>query len=147
MEKLEQAMEEVRARLEETITQMKAKNAEITSLVDQREAAAKGYYTPQKFSLAEYLESKSKPEAGEEENDFEDEDEDEDDCEAEAGDWQQRATKKGQSKQKVKLHKKQGATPPSRQSPVSGGSRSRDQVEPTGETPTQPKARSRNAET
>ena len=60
-------------------------------------------------SLAEYPESKSKPEAGEEENDFED------DCEAEAGDWLQRATKKGQSKsqskQKVKLHKKQGATP------------------------------------
>ena len=142
MEKLEQAMEEVRARLEETITQMKAKNAEITRLMDQREAAAKEYYTPQKFSLAEYLESKSKPEAGEEEYDFED------DCEAEAGDWLQRATKKGQSKQKVKLHKKQGATPPSRQSPVSGGSRSRDhwQVEPTGETPTQPKARSRYAE-
>ena len=138
-------MEAVRARLEETITQVQAKNAEITRLVDQREAAAKGYYIPQKFSLAEYLESKSKPEAGEEENDFED------DCEAEAGDWLQRATKKGQSKsqskQKVKLHKKQGATPPSRQSPVSGGSRSRDQVEPTGETPTQPKARSRNAET
>ena len=120
---------------------MTAKNAEIKRLVDQREEAAKEYYTPKKFSLAEYLESKSKPEAGEEEYDFED------DSEAEAGDWQQRATKKGQSKQKVKLHKKQGATPPSRQSPVSGGSRSRDQVEPTGETPTQPKARSRNAET
>ena len=140
MEKLEQSMEAVRARLEETITQMTAKNAEIKRLVDQREEAAKEYYTPKKFSLAEYLESKSKPEAGEEEYDFED------DCEAEAGDWLQRATKKGQSKQKVKLHKKQGATPPSRQSPVSGGSRSRDQVEPTGETPTQPKARSRNAE-
>ena len=140
MEKLEQAMDEVRARLEETITQMTAKNAEIKRLVDQREEAAKEYYTPKKFSLAEYLESKSKPEAGEEEYDFED------DCEAEAGDWLQRATKKGQSKQKVKLHKKQGATPPSRQSPVSGGSRSRDQVEPTGETPTQPKTRSKKEE-
>ena len=144
MEKLERAQDELRARLEEAITQMKAKNAEITRLVDQREAAAKEYCTPQrlsqKFSLAEYLESKSEPEAGEEEYDFED------DSEAEAGDWQQRATKKGQSKQKVKLHKKQGATPPSRQSPVSGGSRSRDQVEPIGETPTQPKTRSRSEE-
>ena len=144
MEKVVKAQEELRARLEETITQVQAKNAEITRLVDQREAAAaKEYCTPQKVSLAEYPESKSKPEAGEEENDFED------DCEAEAGDWLQRATKKGQSKQKLcgwKPHRKKGATPPSRQSPVSGGSRSRDQVEPTGETPTQPKARSRKEE-
>ena len=48
MEKLEQALAELRARLEETITQMKAKNAEITRLVDQREAAAQEYCTPQK---------------------------------------------------------------------------------------------------
>ena len=46
MEKLEQSMEAVRARLEETITQMTAKNAEIKRLVDQREEAAKEYYTP-----------------------------------------------------------------------------------------------------
>ena len=138
-EKLEQALEELRARLEQ-------KSAQIQRLEGAREVAVQGYWAPKKFSLDEYLESKSEPEAGEEEYNFEDEFEDE--CEAEAGDWLQRATKtkKGQSKQKVKLHKKQGATPPWRQSPVSGGSRSRDQVEPTGETPTQPKTRSKSEE-
>jgi hypothetical protein len=135
MEKVVKAQEELRARLEETITQVQAKNAEITRLVDQREAAAaKEYCTPQKVSLAEYPESKAESEAGEEENDFKRNFED--------LAWLQRVNQR----QRVKLHKKQGATPPSRQSPVSGGSRSRDQVEPTGETPTQPKARSRKEE-
>jgi hypothetical protein len=55
MEKLEQALAELRARLEETITQMKAKNAEITRLVDQREAAAQAqeYWTPKKYVWSE----------------------------------------------------------------------------------------------
>jgi hypothetical protein len=53
MEKLEQALAELRARLEETITQMKAKNAEITRLVDQREAAVREYCTPQKYVHSE----------------------------------------------------------------------------------------------
>ena len=149
MEKLEQAMEEVRARLEETITQMKAKNAEITSLVDQREAAAKGYYTPQKYENTDY----------DSEYDFDNYNaadfEDEEALKRaqqkylarlfKQDDKEQQLKKKSKQRQ-VNLHRRQGATAPKHQPPVSGGSRSRDQVEPTGETPTQPKTRSRKEE-
>ena len=53
--------------------------------------------------------------------------------------------KKSKQRQ-VNLHRRQGATAPKHQPPVSGGSRSRDQVEPTGETPTQLKTRSKKEE-
>ena len=141
IEKLEQAQAELKARLEETITQMKAKNAEITRLVNQREAAAQEYCTPQKdyseYDFENYNES-----------DFEDA------KEAKRAqriyltelfrqdDERQKSKKK--SKHKVNLHKRQGATSPKHRAPVSGVPRSRDQVESTGETPTQLKTRSRN---
>jgi hypothetical protein len=107
IEKLEQAQAELKARLEETITQMKAKNAEITRLVNQREAAAQEYCTPQKdyseYDFENYNES-----------DFEDA------KEAKRAqriyltelfrqdDERQKSKKK--SKHKVNLHKRQGAT-------------------------------------
>ena len=149
MEKLEQALAELRARLEETITQMKAKNAEIKRLVDQREAEAQEYCTPQKY---ENTDSGSG-------YDFENYNEDDFEDEAAAkgaqrkflaklfrqDDKEQQLKKKSKQRQ-VNLHRRQGATAPKHQPPVSGGSRSRDQVEPTGETPTQPKTRSRKEE-
>ncbi len=152
MEKLEQALAELRARLEETITQMKAKNAEITRLVDQREAAAQEYCTPQK-----YVHSENDSDYDFEnfkESDFEDEEAAKRAQRiylaklwkaAKHGDKEQKSKKKSKQGQ-VTLHKRQGATPATHQAPVSGGSRRRDEIEPTGETPTQPTARSRSEE-
>jgi hypothetical protein len=57
---------------------------------------------------------------------------------------EQHKLEKKKSKRTWNLHKRQGATPSTHLAPVSGGSRSRNQVEPTGETPTQAKTRSRN---
>ena len=152
MEKLEQALAELRARLEETITQMKAKNAEITRLVDQREAAVREYCTPQK-----YVHSENDSDYDFEnfkESDFEDEEAAKRAQRihlaklwkaAKHGDKEQKSKKKSKQGQ-VTLHKRQGATPATHQAPVSGGSRRRDEIEPTGETPTQPTAKSRSEE-
>ena len=128
---------------------MKAKNAEIKRLVDQREAAAKEYCTPQKYENTDYDSEYDFNYYNA--SDFEDE---------ETLKWAQQKylaklfkkddkeqqLKKKSKQRQVNLHRRQGATSPKHQPPVSGGSRSRDQVEPTGETPTQPKTRSRNEE-
>ena len=147
MEKLEQAPAELRARLEETITQMKAKNAEITRLVDQREAAAKEYCIPQKYGYTEYDSEYDFENV--KESDFE-EDETLNRAQKDLVKLFKKEDKEQQSKKskqrQVSLHRRQGATSPKHQPPVSGGSRSRDQVEPTGETPTQLKTRSRKEE-
>jgi chromosome segregation ATPase len=146
MEKLEQALAELRARLEETITQMKAKNAEIKRLVDQREAAAQKYCTPNK-------QLESKQEDGSDDGFYRDYNFD-DESSVDPADpktlahltWLAQTSSKKKSKQQVKLHKRQGATPLAHQSPVSGRPRSRDQVEPTGQTPEQLKIRSKMEE-
>jgi predicted extracellular nuclease len=154
MEKLEQALAELRARLEETITQMKAKNAEITRLVDQREAAAQEYCTPQKYVYSENDSDYRDDFENFKESDFEDEEAAKRAQRiylaklwkaAQHGDKEQKSKKKSKQGQ-VTLHKRQGATPATHQAPVSGGSRRRDEIEPTGETPTQPTARSRSEE-
>jgi chromosome segregation ATPase len=153
MEKLEQALAELRARLEETITQMKAKNAEITRLVDQREAAAEEYCTPQKYVWSEN--DSDYDFENYKESDFEDEDAAKRAQRrylaklwkaAQHGEKEQKSKKKKSKQGQVTLHKRQGATPATHQAPVSGGSRRRDEIEPTGETPTQPTARSRSEE-
>ena len=161
MEKLEQALAELRARLEETITQMKAKNAEITRLVDQREAAAQEYWTPQKYVWSEN--DSDYDFENYKESDFEDEDaakraqriylaklwkaaQHGEPEQTQHGEPEQKSKKKKSKQGQVTLHKRQGATPATHQAPVSGGSRRRDEIEPTGETPTQPTARSRSEE-
>ena len=153
MEKLEQALAELRARLEETITQMQAKNAEITRLVDQREAAAQEYWTPQKYVWSEN--DSDYDFENYKESDFEDEGAAKRAQRrylaklwkaAQHGEKEQNSKKKKSKQGQVTLHKRQGATPATHQAPVSGGSRRRDEIEPTGETPTQPTARSRSEE-
>ena len=138
----------------------KQKSEQINRLENAREVAVHGYCTPQKFSLEKYslteqLESESESEAGEEEEEekynFEGDYEDERGVHPNSRWTQQHLAKlwkddkKNQkSKHKWNLHKRQGATPATHQAPVSGGSRRRDEIEPTGETPTQPTTRSRS---
>jgi hypothetical protein len=47
---------------------------------------------------------------------------------------EEQKSKRKSKQSQANLHKRQSATPATHQAPVSGGSRSRDQVEPTGET-------------
>jgi predicted RNase H-like nuclease (RuvC/YqgF family) len=75
IERLEQELEALRARLEQ-------KSEQINRLENAREVAVQGYCTPQKFSLEKYslteqLESESESEAGEEKYDFRNDYEDE----------------------------------------------------------------------
>jgi hypothetical protein len=177
IERLEQELEALRARLEQ-------KSEQINRLEDAREEAVHGYFTPPKFSLEKYSlteQRESESEDGSDESetaetrfyknyDFDDESgvnphaqSTKDYLAALARQAGKQKSKKGrravnleaeenqrakskQSKQKWNLHKRQGATPATHQAPVSGGSRRRDEIEPTGETPTQPTARSRSEE-
>jgi hypothetical protein len=61
-----------------------------------------------------------------------------------AAEIEEEVAAESESTQKARCHPTRPG--PSHQSPVSGRSRSRDQVEPTGETPTQPTSRSRSEE-
>ena len=157
IERLEQELEALKARLEQ-------KSEQINRLENAREVLVQGYCTPQKFSLEKYslteqLESESESEAGEEKYDFRNDYEDERGVHPNSRWTQQHLAKlwkddkknqkskseqSKQSKHKWNLHKRQGATPATHQAPVSGGSRRRDEIEPTGETPTQPTTRSRS---
>ena len=134
---------------------MQAKNAEITRLVDQREAAAQAqeYWTPKKYVWSEN--DSDYDFENYKESDFEDEEAAKRAQRiylaklwkaAQHGEKEQNSKKKKSKQGQVTLHKRQGATPATHQAPVSGGSRRRDEIEPTGETPTQPTARSRSEE-
>ncbi len=150
---LGEEVETLRARLQ---VEQKPESAQRQRACQRLEKAR--YCIPQKYSEpVQHLES-DESEAEEGEYNFEG------DYEAERGvhpkskwtqhhlatllkhDEETQKSKSKKSKQKWNLHKRQGAKPSTHQAPVSGGSRSRDQIEPTGETPKQPNSRSRSEE-
>jgi hypothetical protein len=158
IERLEQELEALKARLEE-------KSAQINRLENARDEAAEGYRTPQRYT-EQHQESESEDGSDKSETraaaaaatrfyknyNFDDESGVNPHDQA-TMDYLTALARQVEAKQKsrkgkraVNLHKKQGATPSTHRTPVSGGPRRRDQVEPTGETPTQPNTRSKSEE-
>jgi chromosome segregation ATPase len=155
IERLEQELEALKARLEQ-------KSAQINRLENARDEAAEGYRTPQRYT-EQHHESESEDGSDKSETraaatrfyknyDFDDEGGVNPHAQSTV-DYLTALARQVEAKQKsrkgkraVNLYKKQGATPSTHRTPVSGGPRRRDQVEPTGETPTQPNTRSKGEE-
>jgi len=158
IERLEQELEALKARLEE-------KSAQINRLENARDEAAEGYRTPQRYT-EQHQESESEDGSDKSETraaaaaatrfyknyNFDDESGVNPHDQA-TMDYLTALARQVEAKQKsrkgkraVNLYKRQGATPSTHRTPVSGGPRRRDQVEPTGETPTQPNTRSKSEE-